>query len=127
MKIEFINCDGSAADPGSYYVRFQYGWVPKEAMMDAGLSEAPLQRAEGSEHHLRSQATSGYTSTRLRQVNLVNAEVIPQDSMSDQQATLTKDKKTSDTTSIAKKSGRDKGPPEPPQNVMALSYISPTL
>ena len=97
----------------------------QKTMVDAGLSDVPL--PEDSEHHLGSQATLGYASTRLRQVNLMNAEVIPQDSMSPQQATLTKDTKTNDTTSIAKKSEQDKGPPKPPQNVMTLSYISPTL
>ena len=114
VKVELRNCDGSAADPRSYYVRLQDEWTPKEAIVDAGLSEVPLQWAEGSEHHLRSQTASGYASTSLRQVNLVNAEVIPQDSTSPQQATLTKDKKTSGTTSMAKKSEQDKGPPQPP-------------
>ena len=57
-------------------------------------------------------------STRLRQVNLVNAEVIPQDSTSRQQATLTKDNKTSNTTSITEKSEQDQCPPQPPQNVV---------
>ena len=99
VKVELRNCDGSAADTGSYYVRFQDGWTPSEAIVDAGLSEIPLQWAEGSEHHLRSKATLGYANyTRLNQVNLVNAEVIPQDSTSSQQATLTKGRKTSDTT-----------------------------
>ena len=41
VKVELRNCDGSAADPGSYYVQFQDGWTP----------------TQGSEHHLRSQAT----------------------------------------------------------------------
>ena len=88
VKVELRICDGSAADPESYYVRFQDEWTPNEAIMDAGLSEIPLQWAEGSEHHLRSQPTLGYARTRLRQVNLVNAEVIPQDSTSPQQATI---------------------------------------
>ena len=117
-KVEVRNCGGLAADPGSYYVRFQDGWTPKEAIVDAGLSEIPLQWAEGSEHHLRSQTTLGYASTRLRQVNLVNAEVIPPDLTSPQQATLTKYKKTSDTTSMAEKPEQDEGPPQSPQNVM---------
>ena len=118
VKVELRNCDGSAADPGSYYVRFQDGWTPSEAIVDAGLSEIPLQWAEGSEHHLRSQATLGYANKRLKQVNLVNAEVIPQDSTSPQQATLTKGKKTSDTIPMVMKTERDKDPPQPPQNVM---------
>ena len=33
VRVELRNCDGSAADPGSYYVR--------EAIVDAGLSEIP--------------------------------------------------------------------------------------
>ena len=86
--------------------------------MDAGLSEIPLQWAEGSEHHLRSQTTIGYASTRLRQVNLVNVEVICQDLTSPQQATLAIDKKTSDTTAMAEKPEQDKGPPQPPHSVM---------
>ena len=84
VKAELRNCDGSAADPGSYYVRFQDGWTPNEAIVDAGLSYILLQWAEGSEHHFRSQATLGYANTRLRQVNSVNAEVIPQTSTSPQ-------------------------------------------
>ena len=79
VKGELRNCGGSAADPGSYYVRFQDGWTPKKAIVDAGLSEIPLQWTEGSEHHFYSQTTLGYASIRLRQVNLMNAEVIPQD------------------------------------------------
>ena len=86
--------------------------------MDASLSEIPLQWAEGSEHHLRSQTTLGYARTRLRQVNLVNAEVIPQDLTPPQQATLTIDKKTSDTTSMAEKPEQEKGPAQPPHNVI---------
>ena len=77
VRVELRNCDGSAADPGSYYVRFQDGWTPSEAIVDAGLSEIPLQWAEGSAHHLRSQATLGYANTRLKQVNLVNGRGDP--------------------------------------------------
>ena len=116
VKVELRNCDGSAADPGSYDVRLQDEWTPKEAIVDAGLSEIPLQRAEGLADYLRSQATLGFASTRLRQVDLVNAEVIPQDSTSLQQTTMTNDKKTSDTTPMVKKTERDKSPPQPPQN-----------
>ena len=108
VKVELRNCDGSAADPGLYYVRFQDGWTPSEAIVDAGLSAIPLQWTEGSEHHLRSQATLGYANTRLKQVNLVNAEVIPQDSTSPQQATLTKGRKTSDTISMVMKNEWEK-------------------
>ena len=43
VKAELRNCDGSAADLGLYYVRFQDGWTPNEAIVDAGLSEIPLQ------------------------------------------------------------------------------------
>ena len=119
VRAELRNCDGSAADPGSYYVRFQDGWTPSEAIVDAGLSEIPLQWAEGSEHHLRSQATLGYANTRLKQVNLVNAEVIPQDSTSPQQATLTEGRRTSNTTPMVMKTERDKDPPQPPHIVMS--------
>ena len=117
-EIELRNCDGSIVDPILYYVRFQDGWTPKEAMVETGLSEIPLQWTEGSERHLRTQTTLRYASTRLRQANLVNAEVIPQDSTSSQQATLIKDKKTIDTTSMTEKPEQDKCPPQPPQNVM---------
>ena len=44
---ELRNYDGSATDPGSYCVRFQDGWTPKEAIVDAGSSEVPLQWVEG--------------------------------------------------------------------------------
>ena len=123
VRVELRNCDGSAADPGSYYVRFQNGWTPSEAIVDAGLSEIHLQRAEGSEHHLRSQATLGYANAKLKQVNLVNAEVIPQDSTSPQQATLTEGRRTSDTTLMVMMTERDKDPPQPPQ--IAMSQIDP--
>ena len=56
-KVELRKCDGSAADSGSYYVRFQDGWTPRETIVDAGLSKIPLRWVEGSEHHLRSQTT----------------------------------------------------------------------
>ena len=52
VKVDLRNYDGSAADPGTYYVRFQDGWTPNEAMVDADLSEIPLQWTEGSEYHL---------------------------------------------------------------------------
>ena len=42
-KLDLSNFDGSAAYPGSYYVRFQDGRTPKEAIVDAGLSDIPLQ------------------------------------------------------------------------------------
>ena len=118
LKIDLRNCDRPVVDPVSYYVRFQDGWAPKEAIVETGLSEMPLQWTESSERHLRTQTTLRYVSTRLRQVNLVNAEVIPQDSTSSQQATLAKDKETSDTTSMTEKPEQDKCPPQPPQNGM---------
>ena len=117
-KVELRNGDGSAADPSLYYVRFEDERTPKKVVVDADLSEIPLQWAEGSEHHLRSQTTLGYARTRLRQVSLVNAEVIPQDLTSPQQATLTIDKKTSDTTSMAEKPEQEKGPPQPPHTII---------
>ena len=118
VKVGLRNGDGSAAYPGLYYVRFKDELTPNEAIVDAILSEIPLHRAESSEHHLRSQTTLGYARPRLRQVNLVNAEVIPQDLTSPQQATLTKDKKTSDTTCIAEKPEQEKYPAQPPHNVI---------
>ena len=48
----------------------------------------------------------------------MNAEVIPQNLTSPQQATLTIDEKTSDTTSMAEKPEQEKDPPQPPHNVI---------
>ena len=118
VKVELRNGDESAAYPGLYYVRFKDEWTPNEAIVAAILSEIPLHWAESSEHHLRSQTTLEYARPRLRQVNLVNAEVIPQDLTSPQQATLTKYKKTSDTTCMAEKPEQEKCPAQPPHNVI---------
>ena len=46
VKVELRNCDGSAAGPRSNCVRFQDGWTLKEAIVDAGSSEVPLQWAD---------------------------------------------------------------------------------
>ena len=49
----------------------------------------------------------------------MNAEVIPQDLTSPQQATPPKGRKTSYTTPMVRETERDKDPPQPPQNVMS--------
>ena len=43
VKVELRCCDGSAADSRSNYVRFRDGWTPKEAIVDADLSDIPFQ------------------------------------------------------------------------------------
>ena len=43
VNVELRYCDGSAADSRSSYARFQDRWTPKETIVDADLSEIPLQ------------------------------------------------------------------------------------
>lgn len=44
VTVDLTNEDGTDADEGSYYVRFADGWSPREAIVDAGRTEIPLQR-----------------------------------------------------------------------------------
>ena len=42
VKIDITNTDGTKAADGMYYIRFNKGWLPREAIVEAGTSEIPF-------------------------------------------------------------------------------------
>ena len=44
VKICLTNIDGTPATQGQYYIRFGPNWFPQEAIVEAGISEIPLQQ-----------------------------------------------------------------------------------
>ena len=42
VKIDITNTDGTKAADGMYYIRFNKGWLPREAVVEAGTSEIPF-------------------------------------------------------------------------------------
>ena len=44
LKVRLTKMDGTDAAEESYYVRFGPEWFPQEAVVEAGVSEIPLQR-----------------------------------------------------------------------------------
>ena len=43
-QVHHTNIDGTDAAEGLYYIRFGSDWFPQEAIVEAGISEIPLQR-----------------------------------------------------------------------------------
>ena len=43
-EVHLTNTDGTDAAEGLYYVRFGSDWFPPEVIVEAGISEIPLQR-----------------------------------------------------------------------------------
>ena len=43
-QVHLTNLDGTDAAEGLYYIRFGSDWFPQEAIVEAGISEIPLQR-----------------------------------------------------------------------------------
>ena len=44
VQVHLTNTDGTDAAEGAYCIRFGPNWFPQEAIVDAGISENPLQR-----------------------------------------------------------------------------------
>ena len=44
VQVHLTNLDGTDAAEGLYYIRFGSDWFPQEAIVEAGISEIPLQR-----------------------------------------------------------------------------------
>ena len=44
VQVHLTNIDGTDAAEGLYYIRFGPDWFPQEAIVEAGISEIPLQR-----------------------------------------------------------------------------------
>ena len=42
VNINITNTDGTKAADGMYYIRFNKGWLPREAVAEAGTSEIPF-------------------------------------------------------------------------------------
>ena len=103
VKVELRNCDGQPQTPGRIMCDSKTGG-PQKRQQWRLVCQKFLSNGRKA-HNITSALKTmlGCASTRLRQVNLVNAEVIPQDSTSPQQATPTKDTEISDTTSMAQK------------------------
>ena len=66
MVVELRNVDSTAAETGSFYVRFNPGWSPREAIVDAGMSRIPLQKDKDPDRVLRPFEKLGYSGTKLK-------------------------------------------------------------
>ena len=53
VQVHLTNIDGTDAAEGLYYIRFGSDWFPLEAILDAGISEIPLQRLNADQQVVR--------------------------------------------------------------------------
>ena len=109
-KVDLRNCDGPAADYESLYVRFQDGWTPKEAIVDAVCQNSsptggrrrespPLSNNVRVCKHKVETSKSGERRADPSRFNVTTASY-------------------SERIRMAKKVEQDKGPSQPPKKVM---------
>ena len=75
VAVEVTKTDGTAAEEGLYYASFGEKWFPQEALVQAGKSEIPLQRATGRRHFLRKGDALGSAGPPLQTCSLEDAKL----------------------------------------------------
>lgn len=76
VKTSLNNVDGSSANQGQYYIRFGQNWFPQEAIVEAGVSEIPLQRLNSDSFYVQRGMRLGVGGERLEMCKMDNAEII---------------------------------------------------
>ena len=74
VSVALTNADGTAAPTGSYYIRFSSEWFPQEAIVEAGVSQIPLQRLNSENFLIQKNMKLGEGGGKLTQCNLDSAE-----------------------------------------------------
>ena len=78
VQVHLTNIDGTDAAEGLYYIRFGFGsdWLPQEAIVEAGISEIPLQRLNTDGRIVQRGMRLGVGGDRLEPCKIDNAENI---------------------------------------------------
>ena len=68
-QVHHTNIDGTDAAEGLYYIRFGSDWFPQEAIVEAGISEIPLQRLNADGLIVQRSMRLGVGGDRLEPVS----------------------------------------------------------
>ena len=77
LQVSFTNADGTKAEKGAYYVRFGPEWLPQGAIVEAGVSEVPIQRVNDDGFLVQKGMRVGVGGERLVPCDLDKAAIIP--------------------------------------------------
>ena len=77
VKIDITNTDGTAASEGTYYTRFNKGWLPREAIVEAGTSEIPLRHTGNQLCSMTPNMKLGVGGAPLVKSDLTKAQILP--------------------------------------------------
>ena len=75
VQVHLTNTDGTDEAEGLYYIRFGSDWFPQEAIIEAGISEIPLQRLNADGLIVQRGMRLG-VGDRLEPCKIDNAEII---------------------------------------------------
>ena len=76
VQVHLTNSDGTDEAEGLYYIRFGSDWFPQEAIIEAGISETPLQRLNADCRIVQRGMRLGVGRDRLEPCKLDKAEII---------------------------------------------------
>ena len=76
-KIGITNTDGTVAPEGMYYIRFNKGWLPREALVEAGTSEVPFRHFGDQPCLMQPNMKLGVRGAALVQSDLAKAQFKP--------------------------------------------------
>ncbi|MEP5240886.1 MAG: hypothetical protein ABJQ38_18205 [Flavobacteriaceae bacterium] len=74
--LESKSDDKKKKKKGQYYIRFGPNWFPQEAIVEAGVSEIPLQRLNSDGFYVQRGLRLGVGGERLEMCKLDSAEII---------------------------------------------------
>ena len=77
VKIDIANVDGTKASDGVYYLRFNKGWLPREAVVEAGTSGIPLRHTGDQSYLLQPNMKLGVGGAPLVKGDLSTAKILP--------------------------------------------------
>ena len=76
VQVHLTSIDGTDAAEGLYCTRFGSDWFPQEAIVEAGISEIPLQRLNADGFIVKRGMRLGVGGDRLEPCKIDNAEMI---------------------------------------------------
>ena len=79
VTVQLTTPAGTAVTEGTYYVRFREGWYPQEAIVEAGVTEIPMQRLNDDVFFVQSGMRLGEGGAPLRPFDLCDAEIASDD------------------------------------------------
>ena len=75
VRVSITNTDGTAAAEGSKNIRFDKGWSPREAVVEAGTSDIPLRRADDQVFFMQQHITLGTGGAPLIKSDLSKSQI----------------------------------------------------